>query len=147
MTDLKTKNAGSSLSQFVICHLSFVIGKACALPSAQLISHREIQLPPNGGRDDAGERKVLYEDSKDCRLNLSRFVSSQFHRLRRRVWRRRPLWWRRGWWGRPLLGRGGLGGGALWRRRGLVGGAFSAPRCRLVVGCTWFYLGYLRLGS
>src|SRR5258707_13301280 len=101
MTDLKTKNAGSSLSQFVICHLSFVIGKACALPSARLIPHREIQLPPIGGRDDAGERKVLYEDSKDCRLNLSRFISSQFDRLRRR----RPLWWRRVRWRRP------------WRRR------------------------------
>jgi hypothetical protein len=34
-------------------NLSFVIGKACALPSAQLIRYREIQLPPGPGRGDA----------------------------------------------------------------------------------------------
>src|SRR5260221_523119 len=84
----------------VIFYLLFFIGKTGALLSARLIPHREIQLPPSGGQDDTRERKVLYEDSKDCRLNLSRFISGQFHCLRRRVRRRRP-WWRRVWWGRP----------------------------------------------
>jgi hypothetical protein len=53
MTDDKLRQATPAVSWV----FESVIGKACALPSARLIAHREIQLPPTGARDDGGGKK------------------------------------------------------------------------------------------
>ncbi len=55
----------------VICHLLFVIGKACALPSARLIPHREIQLPPSGGRAMLGKERFFMRTVKIAGLILA----------------------------------------------------------------------------